>query len=246
MPIHEGASTEFGAAMRAHLEQAEERNGAALDTVAEHLLGAVRDDHLVHVGGTGHSTAQLLETFYRAGGLACVRPLHHAGLSPLEGGMASTLLERTPGLAATILANAAPRAGDVGVVFSNSGTNPVPVELAEGLADAGCTVVSVCAMPHLRAASPRAHRKLDEVVHVVLDTGVPYGDAGYRADDGQETAALSSLTSVYLWDLLLARLADRAAGAGVALPLWQSANTPGGGERNQGIAARYRGRIPQV
>lgn len=60
------------------------------------------------------------------------------------------------------------------------------------------------------------------------------------------TAALSSLAAVYCWNLVLARLADRAAVAGLELPLWASANTVAGDERNAALAERFRARIPTL
>lgn len=244
--MHDGPAATYGAAMRDHLDAVETRNAATLERIVERLLDVVAADRLVHVGGTGHSTAQVLETFYRAGGLACVQLLHHPGLSPLEGGRASTVVERTSGLAETLLVSASPQPGDLGFVFSHSGSNPAPVELAEGLGESGCTVVAVCSRPHLEATTPRAHRKLDEVAHEVLDTGAPYGDAAFEGAAGQRTAPLSSLTGVYLWNLLLAHLVERAAERGLELPLWQSANVAGGDARNQETAARYRARIDRL
>ncbi|MFA9428881.1 sugar isomerase domain-containing protein [Egicoccus sp. AB-alg2] len=235
----------FGSRMREHLEAVEQANGAVLDRVAERLLAAIVTDRLVHVTGTGHSTALVLEAFYRAGGLACVNPITHPALDPLAGGQASTVLERSDRLAQVLLDRAAPQTGDIAFVYSNSGANPVPVLLAEGLRAAGVHVVAVSSRPQLAAAPQRAHAKLDTVTDVLIDTNTPVGDAAYEAGD-QRTAALSSLTSIYLWNLLLARLADRAAAAGVRLPLWTSANTPGGDERNAALFATYRPRIRQL
>ncbi len=226
-----------------HLRAAEERNAAALDEVAGRVLGVIRDGLRLHVTGTGHSSALVLEAFYRAGGLACVNPITHAGLVPLLGGIASTVLERNGDLARALLATAAPVDGEVAVVFSSSGANPLPVELARGLRDAGVWVVAVSSLPHLRSAPARAGVKLDELADVLLDTGVPVGDAAFVAGDAR-TAPLSSLTSIYLWNLLLAEVAERAATEGLALPLWTSANTTGGDERNADLLAQYRPRIP--
>jgi uncharacterized phosphosugar-binding protein len=61
---------------------------------------------------------------------------------------------------------------------------------------------------------------------------VPYGDAAYPTPSGAHTAGLSSLTGVYVWNLLLTRLADLAASKGVSLPIFTSSNVAGGAERN--------------
>ncbi|WP_165491863.1 sugar isomerase domain-containing protein [Egibacter rhizosphaerae] len=235
----------FGAYLREHLEAIEERNAVTLDRLADALLATVRNGGLVHVGGTGHSTGLLLETFYRAGGLACVQPLYDQGLSPLEGAVASTARERTSGLAERILRQAAPDTGDLGIVFSNSGTNPVPVELAQGLSRRGCTVAAVCSLEHLRQAPRRSDAKLDEIADLVLDTGAPEGDVAYAAGP-HHTAPVSSLAGVYLWSLALARLADRAAAAGIDLPLWQSTNVADGEARNEATIAAFGPRIPRL
>jgi uncharacterized phosphosugar-binding protein len=232
----------FGDQMRDHLARTEARNAEVIDEVAARMLEVVRHNGRIHVAGTGHSTAMVLETFYRAGGLACVNPLVNAGLIPLLGGQASTVVERSGDLAPALLAQAAPEPVDLAFVFSNSGVNPLPVGLAQGLRQAGVPVIAVCSLPHLKAVPPRAEVKLDEIADHVLDTGVPHGDAVF-AIDGMRTAALSSLTSVYLWNLLLATLATSATTAGVMLPLWTSANTEGGDERNAELIARFRPRI---
>ncbi len=233
----------FGAAVCDHLAAAEERNRDMLATVAERILDVVRADLRIHVAGTGHSSALVLEAFYRAGGLACVNPITPPGLVPLNGGIASTVLERVADLADVLLAQARPDPGDVAVIFSNSGANPLPVALARGLRDAGVWLVAVSSRPALEAAPARADAKLDEIADALLDTGVPAGDAAFEVD-GARTAPLSSVTSTFLWNLILARVAELARHDGVDVPLWTSANVPGGDERNADLLARYRPRIP--
>jgi uncharacterized phosphosugar-binding protein len=235
----------FGRQMREHLARAGERNATAIQQVVGRMLDVVEHDGRIHVAGTGHSVAMVLEGFFRAGGLACVSPIVHAGLIPLLGGQASTVMERSGDLAPVLVAQAAPESRDLGFVFSNSGVNPLPVGIAQQLRAAGVPVVAVCSLPHLRTAAARADVKLDEAADHVLDTGVPYGDAVFETGGGA-TAALSSLTSVYLWNLLLAGLATSAADAGVDLPLWTSANIEGGDERNAELMDRFRPRIPTL
>lgn len=233
----------FGAEMREHLAAAEQRNAGSVDVVAERIVDAVRAGLRIHVTGTGHSSALVLEAFYRAGGLACVNPITHPGLMPLSGGIASTVMERTAELADVLLAQARPEPGEVALVFSNSGGNPLPVALARGLHEAGVWLVAVSSLPHMQAAPARVDTKLDGIVDVLLDTGVVPGDASFELD-GARTAPLSSLTSIFLWNLVLVRAAERAQQAGVDLPLWTSANVAGGDERNADLLSRYRPRIP--
>lgn len=240
------AAEEFGTAMRTHLLRVEVANAAALDQVAERMLDVVRNDGLIYVAGTGHSIGSVLETFYRAGGLACVQPLYHPSLLPLHGGQESTLCEHLPGLARLMVSHCHPGPDDLGIVVSNSGINAVPVELAEELAKQGTPVVAIVSLVHLRQATARVGRKIDQVADFILDTLVPYGDAAYPAGEGVTAAGMSSLTNVYLWNLLLTRLIDRAQAAGVTLPIWTSSNVAGGEERNAALFARFGPRVPTL
>ncbi|MEU4526224.1 sugar isomerase domain-containing protein [Amycolatopsis sp. NPDC024027] len=236
-------SADFGTAVREHLRMAEDRNAATLEEVAARLLDVVRAGRLVHTAAAGHSLAAVLETFYRAGGLACVRPLFHPGLLPLHGAQASTQLERVPGLAATMVAQAQVRPGDVGVIFSNSGVNAFPVELADELKKRGAYVVAFSSRPHMDTAPARSFAKLGELADAVLDTGIPPGDAVVPTPSGT-TAALSTLCSTYLWNLLLVHLTTLAGD--LPVPLWQSSNLPGGDAANERFLDQYRAHVPML
>jgi uncharacterized phosphosugar-binding protein len=234
---------QFGAQMREHLARVEATNREVLERVADHMYHVVESDGLIYVGGTGHSMSLMLESFYRAGGLACVQPLYSAALLPLHGGADSTLAEKTSGFGRILIARYAPGPGDIAFIFSNSGVNAVPVELADELRNCGTPVVAVVSLAHLRAAPARAPHKIDTVADYIIDTLVPYGDAAYPTGSGVNTAGLSSLAGVYLWNLLLTRLADRAAADGLCLPIFTSANVEGGVERNAELFKRYRDRV---
>jgi uncharacterized phosphosugar-binding protein len=226
--------------MREHLERVERHNADALEQACDLVLGAVTGGGLVYAGGSGHSLAMVLEGFFRAGGLACVHPLYTPEISPLHGAWPATEAERRPGVAAPVMEAAAPRPGDVAVIFSNSGANPYPVELAEAARSYGLPVVAFVSGPAMAAAPARAGTKLGVIADLVIDTLVLAGDVSYP-EDAPRTAGLSSLACVYLWNLLLARMADRAE-----LPLWASANVPGGDERNAALLERYSVRVPAL
>jgi len=235
--------SDVGTAMREHLAQVEERNADALAAVTRRVYQTIVDGGLILTAGTGHSRAMVLETFYRAGGLACVKPIHHPALDPLAGGAASTRLERVIGLGRLLADEADATDADTAFVFSNSGTNPVPVELAEALAEDGATVVAVSSRQHMARAPSRAEKKLDQVAHYLLDTGTPYGDAFWPTPGGS-IAPLSSITGAYLWNLVLVGVSRLAEADGTTLPVWASANVAGGEDRNIELRERYRGRIP--
>jgi uncharacterized phosphosugar-binding protein len=225
-------------------------NAAGIDRAAEALLATIRADGLVHVGGAGHGLMLALESFYRAGGLACVDPIWRPGLLPLAGARASTQGERSIGLGGQLADEAAVQAIDCVVVASQSGLNPVAIELAARGRERGATVIAITSVAHARSAPSRdpAGRRLPDVADVVIDTGVPVGDAAWQpraaAEPGaRRVGALSSIASCHAWNLVLVTLAAMARTRDVELPIWVSSNVPGGDEANAALLARYGDRV---
>ena len=220
---------------------AETNNAEQVAGAADLVVKTIRADGLVFTAGAGHSLAAVAETFYRAGGLACVYPLYHPQLLPLHGAQSSTSAERRSGLAADVLTPAAPGPDDVLVVFSTSGVNPYPVELAQAARAAGAPVIAVSSRASVAVAPRRAGSTLIEEADVVLDTGVRPGDASFPPEEPR-TAALSTILNAYLWNAVLAKVVTLVEDA----PLWRSSNIPGGDEANAALFERYQPRVPAL
>ncbi len=236
--------TGAGTMMREFLHGVEEANAPAAARIGSLVVRRWAEGGLIYAAGAGHSLGAVNETFFRAGGLAFVRPVHDARLWPLNSAGDSTMAEREPGLAADVLSRYEIGAGDIVVIFSNSGINPYPVELAAQTSDAGATVVAVTSSAASAAAPLRAGRRLFDVADETLDTLVPPGDASWP-DETRETAPLSSLANVFVWNMVLAAAHVEAADRGLDIPLWRSANSDGGGG-NESVVEAYVPRIPEL
>ena len=110
---------------------------------------------LVHVFGAGHSHMAAEEAFYRAGGLVPVNAVLVDWLMVHNGAALPTLLERQPGLGPVIVGTEPVEAGDVFFVVSNSGRNPVPIEVAQAAKERGAKVVAVTSLEHSAAVTAR-------------------------------------------------------------------------------------------
>ncbi|WP_410649500.1 SIS domain-containing protein [Amycolatopsis sp. cmx-4-54] len=239
------STTERCADVAERLAEAERGNAEQIRKSAELILGVIRADALVFTAGAGHSLAAVAETFYRAGGLACVYPVYHPELLPLHGAQHSTKTERRSGLAEEVLAERAPGPDDVLVVFSTSGVNPYPVELAAGARKRGASVIAVSSAASVAKAPKRAATTLLEEASIVLDSHVRPGDASYPPD-APRTAPLSTVINAFLWNLVLAEVVDLGAAQGVDIPLWRSSNVDGGDEANAALLAKYGARVPAL
>lgn len=216
-------------------------NAEATTQTAEAIVKTASAGGLVRPAGAGHSLAAVLETFFRAGGLAFVRPLWHPDVFPFHGARSSTSAEREEGLGTSVAGEAGIAAEDTVVVFSNSGSNPFPVEVAEAGTAAGATVVAVTSRAANEAAPRRAARRLVEIADIVLDTAVPPGDATWPPD-APVTAPVSSLATNTLWTLILREVYELAPEA----PRWRSANVAGNDEFNRALVGRFADRIPEL
>lgn len=216
-------------------------NDQALERAAVAIATTARSDGLLRPAGAGHSLAMVMETFFRAGGLAFVRPLWHESVLPLSGARASTAAERRPGLGREVAqkANIAPE--DTVLVVSTTGTNPFPVEIAEAARAAGASVIAMTSCAASAAAPIRAGRKLMEFADIVLDTHVPVGDVTWPPE-APATAPLSSLATTALWTDVLRRVHRIHPGA----PCWRSANVEGNDEFNHALAEHYGVRVPEL
>lgn len=227
--------------LAAYVSDVVTRNESEIQLTAEAIAHTAAAGGLVRPTGAGHSMAAVLETFFRAGGLAFVRPIWHESVLPFTGARSATAAEREPGLGEREARASDIAPADTIVVFSNSGTNPFPVEVAEVAAERGATVVAITSRAAGRAAPKRAARSLAEVADIVIDTAVPPGDATWPPDE-PVTAPVSSLATTAIWTMVLRQVYEIAPDA----PRWRSANMPGNDEFNRALVERFAARIPEL
>ena len=125
---------------------------------------------MVFAFGTGHSHMLAEELFYRAGGLVKVYPILDEPLMLHTNASRSSHMERLSGYAATLLEDGCdPQSGDVLFLFSNSGRNTVPVDMAVEAKKRGVTVICITNLNHSRSVASRhpSGQKLYEVCDIV-------------------------------------------------------------------------------
>jgi len=93
-------------------------------------------------------------------------------------------LENVTGLAERILRNFVLTETDTALIISSSGTNTVPVEMAEQFQLRGIKVVALITLDHSTASKSKRTdgKKLGDFADLVLDSGAPAGDAMVKVD----------------------------------------------------------------
>jgi uncharacterized phosphosugar-binding protein len=225
-----------------------EQDDEPLLLAAQWCADAIAAGGLVHVFGAGHSHMAAEEAFYRAGGLVPVNAVLVDWLMVHQGATRATLLERQPGLGSVIVSTEPVEAGDVFFVVSNSGRNPVPVEVAQAAKERGAKVVALTSRPHSEAVAARGDGgvKLSSVADLVLDTHAPLGDAAVAIDEDVKVGGVSTVMNAVIIQTIVVATATLLAERGLPLPVFKSSNVDGSDEWNADQLKRLGRRVPTL
>ena len=222
------------------LTRIEREESGAMANASELVADVICRDGLVHVFGCGHSHLAALDTFYRAGGLACVSPVLDEDLMLHDGAAKSSRMEKMSGIAAEVYRRHAVKAGDLFVVISASGKNAAPVEMLRAAKADGVKTVAISSSAY------RAHGAvlLDEA-DIPIDCKVPHGDAVIDVG-AAKMGGLSTYASLFILNSILIEGAKKAEARGVTPPIYTSGNVEGGTARNVALEQRYFGRVKRL
>ena len=223
------------------LERIATTQAEAIETASAWCADAIAADGLVHLFDTGHSRIPVEEMFPRYGSYPGWNPIvelsmtFHTQVVGANGQRQAMFIERTPGLAETILSNFAFGPNDVMIVFSASGLTAVPVEMARGARARGLRVIAVTSVAQSRSGEPPPElgaRLLDEA-DLVIDLCTPHADA-LVAVDGLDTPVGpgSTLAAVAIANSLKVRVAQLLVQRGAMPPVLTRASVVGE-ERSQ-------------
>lgn len=209
------------------------------------ILDAARDDKRVYIFGTGHSHMLAEEVHYRAGGLAFTIPVLVGSAMLHEGAVISSVYERTQGLVRPVLERYGMQPGDVLIVASNSGVNAAPIEAVDYGREIGAKVIALTSVAYSSAIA-NGRRRLADIADVVLDNGLPPGDAVLELPGtGLRTGPVSTAVGATVLNAIFAEVAAELSKSGDA-PVYVSANMPDASGINARLVKKYRPRNPHL
>ncbi|NJP97453.1 SIS domain-containing protein [Nonomuraea sp. FMUSA5-5] len=237
----------ISAAMKV-LEEVQRTQEDALARAAELAARSIARDGVVYAFGTGHSRMPVEEIFPRYGSFPGFHPIvelsmtFHNQVVGANGQRQAMFIERVAGLADQILANFRLRPQDSLMVFSVSGLNAVPIEMAMGARQAGLPVIAVTSLAETHA-SPARHpsgTRLADHADVVIDLCSPVGDALCHVDGVAEPIGpVSTLTAVAVVNEIKVRSARLLAAGGGVPPIITSSRLVGDARSSELFEAAY-------
>lgn len=228
------------------LEDMFQTQGEKIEQVAGWMADSIAEGGVVHLFGSGHSHMVAEEVFHRAGSLMPLNPMLDVNLTFL-GSVNATLLERNPGYARVVIGTHDIREGEVVIVISNSGVNPVPIEAVLEAKARGAKTVSITSDRHY-AKAPSRHesgKRLADVADITLDTCVPWGDALVRLEGAEQPiGGVSSVAGLALINAVVVETTARLLEKGIDPPVIPTMNLPDGDEKMERLVEAYGKRLP--
>ena len=227
------------------IDQAKKQSGAVM-LAADLIASTIASERVLFVFGPSHAGLMVQDLFYRAGGLLPIEPIMPAGLMLNERPITRTsALERLPGFAEVILNDIPLQSGDVLLIASVSGRNPVVTEMCRLAQNRGARVIALTNLAYSSKVSARTgEARLYELADVVIDLPGRMGDAVVALPGLEQPAGpTSTVLGCAILQGLMIEVSARLLQQGIEPPILVSGNLDGGDERNQRLFEIYRSRL---
>jgi len=187
--------------------------------------------------GVGESISGALDLCQRAGGFAPSKRL-------LE--YSNGEYQDIEGCGTVFMQRVDMRENDVLVFFSNSGRNPLPVDMCLEAQRRGAKVIAVTSLDTSTKVNPKhsCGKNLYQVADVAIDNCVEMGDAMITLENADiKVCAMSTITATTIAQELVYRAAKMMVDDGFEPPILKSRNIDGQDDHNMELKAKCFDRI---
>ncbi|WP_460293325.1 SIS domain-containing protein [Clostridium tertium] len=224
------------------IEKEEKEN---MEKATEIIVKAILNKKAIFSFGASHAGILTEELYYRAGGLVVINPIFARNLmldtSPIT---MTSEMERLEGYGTTVANKTNISEGDVVIVHSVSGRNPVSIEMAIESKKKGATVIFITNLSYSKGVSSRhsSGKNLYQVSDIVIDNHGEKGDACVEISGlNQKVSPTSTVAAVTIMNSIIAEATELLVKNGMDKPpIFYSANIDGGDELNRKIFEEYR------
>ncbi|TFG83908.1 MAG: sugar isomerase domain-containing protein [Erysipelotrichales bacterium] len=219
------------------LHEVETTQSENIRKAGELIAASIMNGGILQAFGSGHSFAAALEITHRAGGL-----IPSKSIKEPAGGMYETI----EGVGTLFLKRCDIRKEDVVVLISNSGRNPLPIEIALKCREIGTKVIVVTALESSKELSSKHSSGLNlwQLGDVILDNRVMKGDATVEVPGlPVRVCGTSSVSAAVMLNAAVLEAITIMVAQGYVPPVYMSQNVDGGAEFNERLYARYADRL---
>ncbi|MDN6290553.1 MAG: SIS domain-containing protein [Tetragenococcus koreensis] len=239
---------EYFKGIREILDKVENEEKEAIMSATTILSEAIENKNAIFVFGASHAGILTQELYYRAGGLMTINPIFgESVLLDVEPITHTSQMERLVGYG-TALANKTPfKKGDVLILHSVSGRNPVTIELAMEAQKLGVTTIGITNMTYSKSVESRhpSGKNLYDFSDVVIDNHGDIGDGMCEIEGmDQRIAPSSTVIGATIVNTLVVETVKKLKQNGMENPpIFYSANLDNGDELNERLIKDYQDSI---
>lgn len=212
------------------------------------IVDAVFSKKSIFSFGASHAGILSEELFYRAGGLVVINPIFAKNLMldtyPIT---LTSEMERLEGYGTVIAKKSNISSGDIVIVHSVSGRNPVSIEVAMEAKKIGATVICITNLKYSKEVSSRhsSGKNLYQVSDIVIDNHGDKGDACIEIEGlDQKVSPTSTVIAATIMNSIVAQATQELIDNGLKTPpIFYSANIDGGDDLNKRIFEEYKDMI---
>ena len=221
----------------------EEEQYEKIIKTAEIITEAIIEKKTIWAFGCTHSSMLTAEIFYRAGGLMVFNGIFPPGLWLNEIPPTKTSkIENLAGYAEIIFDENNIKDDDILFLFSTSGRNRVPVEMALKAKKNNVTTIAITSLEYSKNVESRheSGKKLYEIADYVLDNGADKGDAVVEFEDlEQKVGPVSTISGAAILNALSCQIVGNLLDKGITPPVYKSGNLDGAQEFNKNLLREY-------
>lgn len=226
--------------VRELVDQVEATQQENIEAAAQAMAECVMNGGIIQAWGGGHSLAGAMEIAHRAGGFIPTKRINEP-----SGGA----YEAVEGAGTVFMKKVDIRPGDVVFLVSNSGRNPLCIDIALAAKKKGAKLIAITALEASKHLTPKhsCGKNLYEVCDIVLDNCTPEGDCCIDLEgfDGK-VCGMSMFTTSVLVQAATYRAAQILVEKGIVPPMYKSQNIDGGREFNEALEAKYVDRLNRI
>lgn len=206
----------------------------------------IKNEKSIYVFGASHASIVTQELFYRAGGLILINPIFAEGanlnVSPISH---TSEMERLEGYGRLLARKVNFKKGDLLLLHSVSGRNPITIEVAMEAKEKGCKIIIITNLNYSKSTTSRHSSKklLFELGDIVIDNCGDIEDASIKiANIDQKVGPTSTISSCLIVNTIIVELIKKMK-EDKDIPIFYSANIDGGDEKNKIIFEKFKNNI---
>ncbi len=179
---------------------------------------ATKNEGIIHLFGSGHSSLIAEDVFWRAATLANVHAIFESAVAGINEVTKTSKIEKLEGIGQVIVEYNRVLPPDAIICISNSGNNAATVDVALAAKERGVPVIAITNVTYADQLTTHhsSGKKLKDVADVVIDNCSLYGDAAVELDGfPQKVGATSTIPAAFIVPALLVQTCENLLEDGV-------------------------------